>query len=247
MIPKVIHYCWFGGNPLPESVKKCIESWKKYCPEYEIIEWNDSNYDVAKNDYLRKMYSQRKYAFVSDFARLDIIYHYGGIYLDTDVELIKNLDSLLFQECYMGCELPGEVNTGLGFGAQKGHEFLLENLSAYLNEEADGKTCVEVTTALLKKRGLNANQEIQEIESVIVYPSEYFCPLNMGTNKLLITDATYSIHHYDSSWYGSGVRATIKKRLIPFKVMLKRKVNNIFGDGVYEQMKSTAKKLFKHA
>ena len=128
MIPKIIHYCWFGGNELPESVRKCIESWKKYCPDFVIKEWNESNYDVTKLPFMKDAYEAKKYAFVSDYARLDIIYQHGGIYLDTDVELIKPLDDrLLDTTCFMGMETPGTVATGLGFGAIKGHSFIKQN------------------------------------------------------------------------------------------------------------------------
>ena len=120
MIPKVIHYCWFGHNPLPERYKEWIKSWKRYCPDYEIVEWNESNYDVTKHPYMRAAYDAKKWGFVSDYARLDIIYENGGIYLDTDVELVKNLDELLYQEGFAGVDSSGRLSTGLGFGARKG-------------------------------------------------------------------------------------------------------------------------------
>ena len=104
MIPKKIHYCWVGGNSKPPLVKKCIQSWKKYCPDYEIIEWNESNYDISKNIYMKQAYEAKKWAFVTDYMRLDIIYEHGGIYLDTDVELIKNIDDLLSNEAFAGIE-----------------------------------------------------------------------------------------------------------------------------------------------
>ena len=110
-IPKKIHYCWFGRNPLPESAKKCIESWKKYCPEYEIIEWNEDNFDLTENRYAREAYEQKKWAFVSDYARLKIVYEQGGIYMDVDVELIKPLDELTELDGYMGFEK--EIRCGL--------------------------------------------------------------------------------------------------------------------------------------
>ena len=113
MIPKKIHYCWFGGNPLPETVQRCINSWRKFCPDYEIIEWNESNYNIHKIPFIAEAYDAKKYAFVSDYARLDIIYNEGGIYLDTDVELIRSLDTLLSNNSFMGMEFAGQVATGL--------------------------------------------------------------------------------------------------------------------------------------
>ena len=133
-IPKKIHYCWFGRNPLPESAKKCIESWKKYCPAYEIIEWNEDNFDLTENRYAREAYEQKKWAFVSDYARLKIVYEQGGIYMDVDVELIKPLDELTELDGYMGFEkeIDGQmwIATGLGFGARAGHPIVGDTLYA---------------------------------------------------------------------------------------------------------------------
>ena len=238
MIPKKIHYCWFGKSPLPLSVRQCIESWKRYCPEYEIIEWNESNYDVRKNDYL-----QKKYAFVSDFARLDIVYSNGGIYLDTDVELIKALDDLLNEKCFMGCELLGEVNTGLGFGAEKGFPFLLENMDVYLKDkEVFNRTCVEITTEIFQNKGIKKVNIIQQIEDVRIYPPEYFAPLNMITNQLRLTSQTYSIHHYDSSWYEGNVK--LRKILLPYKILLRKLVDAIFGEGTYTRLKKAFRRSY---
>ena len=121
MIPKVIHYCWFGGNELPELAMKCIDSWKKFCPDYEIKQWNEKNYDLDSSRYIKEAYKNKKWAFVSDYARLDIIYNNGGIYLDTDVELIGKLDEFLDEKCFLAAEREEYVNTGLGFGAEKGN------------------------------------------------------------------------------------------------------------------------------
>ncbi|TNU75055.1 glycosyltransferase family 32 protein, partial [Lactococcus cremoris] len=133
MIPKVIHYCWFGGQPLPESALKCIESWRRFCPDYEIKQWSEKNYDVNKIQYIKEAYQEKKFAFVTDVARLDIIWNEGGIYLDTDVELIKSLDELLYNSLYLGMERAGRVNTGLGFGAEVNHPIVRANLELYTN------------------------------------------------------------------------------------------------------------------
>ncbi|HFI0315167.1 TPA: glycosyltransferase family 32 protein [Streptococcus suis] len=244
MIPKKIHYCWFGGNPLPESVKKCKESWKKFCPDYEIIEWNESNYNVHKMPFISDAYTAKKYAFVSDYARLDIIYNEGGIYLDTDVELIRPLDALLSHSAFMGMELIGEVNTGLGFGAEKYHRFIGENRDVYLKETFNTSnlvTCVELTTNLLVTKGLEKNNSIQIIDGVTIYPMEYFCPYNMETRKTSLTENTYSIHHYDATWYGSGLKAIVRKKLLPIKIYFKKILNTIFGEGSYQKVKEFLK------
>ena len=248
MIPKKIHYCWFGGNPLPNSVKKCIESWKKYCPEFEIIEWNESNYDINKIAYISQAYREKKYAFVSDYARLDIIFEEGGIYLDTDVELLKSLDTLLDKDCFLACELDGEVATGLGFGAVKYFPFLKENMQIYEkrnfveNNKYDETTCVEHTTNLLKLKGLKSTDKIQEIERMYIYPPEYFCPYSLITGKITITNNTYSIHHYDSTWYGQGIKSKFKKKLLPLKVRFKLSLDNLFGQGTYSRLKDWLRK-----
>lgn len=240
MIPKKIHYCWFGGNPLPDSVKNCINSWKKFCPNYEIIEWNESNYDVHKIPYISEAYKNKKYAFVSDYARLDIIYNEGGFYLDTDVELIKSLDNLSSEHCFMGMEEPGRVATGLGFGAEKGHPFVKMNMIEYEDKLFNTKaleTCVDVTTNLLLSQGLMQENLYQKINDISIYPSEFFCPFSMKTQKMEITKKTYSIHHYDSTWYGNGVSGKIKRKLLPFKIKCRLFVDKYLGDGTYDRVK----------
>lgn len=230
-IPKTINYCWFGGKPLPEEVKKCIESWKKYCPDYEIVEWNEKNYDIYKNFYTETAYKNKQWAFLTDYVRLDVIYSKGGVYLDTDVELLKPLDPLLNNTCYVGMEQPGLVNTGLGFGAIQNHPFVLANKKYYENKQnfldKNGKfkkiICVKITTGLLKERGLEGKNQIQKVEDVVVYPVDYFCPKKMGTNKVTITENTVSIHHYDASWKSnSRVVRKIGYYMIPVKQFIKR-------------------------
>lgn len=230
MIPKKIHYCWFGGKELPKDIKKNINSWKKYCPDYEIIEWNEKNYDVSKNEYVKLTYNNKKFAFLSDYVRLDVIYNEGGIYLDTDVELIKNLDDILDCEGYIGMEEIGTVNTGQGFGAVKNHPFIKENKLYYENNnfiDSNGKfkkvICVKITTDILIKHGLLKENKIQEVANMKVFPVEYFCPLKLGTNKLTITKNTYSIHHFASSWKSNNIFfRKIGYYLIPIKKIIKK-------------------------
>ncbi|MFZ2647445.1 MAG: glycosyltransferase [Lactococcus chungangensis] len=236
MIPKVIHYCWFGGNPLPESAIKCIESWKKFCPDYEIKQWSEENYDINKIQYVKEAYQEKKYAFVTDVARLDIIYHEGGIYLDTDVEIIKSLDQLLDNSLYLGMETTGRVNTGLGFGAEPKHKFVKDNLNLYADIPfVSNITCVTYTTNMLKRYGLRNRNELQQLETILVLPTEYLCPLILETNRLKITENTYSIHHYDMSWKDK------KDRLIRFKIMLRRWL----GDFLYDKMKQLRNKNYE--
>ena len=227
MIPKIIHYCWFGDNPLSELNVKCIESWRKYLPDYEIKEWNENNFDVNIIPYTKEAYQKKQYAFVSDYARFWIIYHYGGVYFDVDVEIIKPLDDIIAQGAFMGCEHwnPTKgVATGLGFGAGPHLELFSEILLNYSTIPFNSrfghhtKTVVEYTTEILCRYGLKEKYAIQEIAGITIYPQEYFCPLYEGSK---ITENTVSIHHFDGSWLDSYGKAKKKlKRIIPTKLLL---------------------------
>lgn len=208
-IPKQISYCWFGHNPLPKKVEKCIESWKKYCPDYEIIRWDESNYDVTKNQYIREAYEAKKWAFVSDYARLDIIYQNGGFYLDTDVELIKSLDKLVNETCVLSIDSEKNmVNTGLGFGAIPRSHIVDELRSAYDNisfVKKDGtlnlKSCLFYTTEYLETLGYKLIPETQRIGEILILAPEYFCPMSFTDGTLNITEDTIGIHWYEMSWF----------------------------------------------
>ena len=223
MIPKIIHYCWFGGNPLPESAKKCIASWKKYFPDYKIMEWNESNFDIHVSAYVEEAYKEKKWAFVSDYARFWIIYRYGGLYFDTDVEVIRPFDEILASGPFMGCEYLLDsnfrvgVNPGLGLGAEAGMSFYKELLDFYKNihflndnGEQNKNTIVDYTSLLLGKHGWVPDNSIQNVAGITIYPSEYFCPLDYMTGKLTITKHTFSIHHYTASWLNSTEELIIK-------------------------------------
>lgn len=224
MIPKVIHYCWFGGNQLPKSAVKCINSWRKFFPDYEIKEWNETNFDVNIIPYTSEAYRLKKYAFVSDYARLWILYRYGGVYFDTDVEVIKGFDDILTVGPFMGCENPATkgttstqsciapgfalgVNPGLGLGAHPGLGLYKELIDFYenfhfLDDQGNivKHTIVSVVTDLLCKKGLKNTSEIQFVGGVYIYPDDYFCPYSQITGKLTLTNNSHSIHLYDGSW-----------------------------------------------
>lgn len=217
MIPKTIHYCWFGGNPLSEISLRCIESWKKYCPECEIHEWNESNFDLDCCDYVKEAYSQKKWAFVSDYARFSILYQYGGIYFDTDVELIRPIDDILSLGPYMGCEKnsvslmhdsKNVVNPGLGLAATPGLELYKEILDEYekrhfIKEDRtqDKTTVVSIVTNILKQHGYKSSYSIQYIKGISIYPPDYFSPMDYATGIINIAKETRSIHHYTASWH----------------------------------------------
>lgn len=235
IIPKVIHYCWFGGNEKDSLTKNCIASWKKYCPDFEIMEWNESNYNFSSNKYAKEAYEQRKWAFVTDYVRLDVIYQYGGIYFDCDVELIKRIDGLLKYNAFFGFEETANINTGSGFGAKKGYYVIQELLNDYKdipfvqeNGELDVTPCPVRNTITLEKIGLIRNNELQIIDNSIFLPTVYLCPIDFITGKCNITDQTLSIHHYNGSWLNEKDK---NKRTL-YKLFVK-----IFGERISRMVK----------
>ena len=231
-IPKIIHYCWVGGDPKPQSVLYCIESWKRCCPDYEIREWNETNYDFSKNKYMRQAYEAKKWGFVPDYARLDIVYEHGGIYLDTDVEMVRSFDKLLEHESFFGFEDTGDgeyfVACGLGFGAAK-HNPLLKELRDYydsvsfLNQDGtlDLTPAPRHNTPIFAQYGIRMDNKLQEKDGNMFYPAEYFCPKIFKTGKLNQTKNTYSIHHFSASWMDDAIRQDIAHS---------QSVRNRFGD-----------------
>ncbi|MDE6497712.1 MAG: glycosyl transferase [Muribaculaceae bacterium] len=205
-IPHVIHYCWFGGSPLPPDAERCIASWRRFFPGWEIKRWDESNYDVRAVPYSAQAYDRRKFAFVSDYARFDILYHEGGVYLDTDVEVIRPFDDIVAHGAFMGME-GTLVNPGLGTGSTPGHPFYAKMLREYAGmpfTDANGHqlpgTVVKHTTDVLTRYGYVQDGRRQVVEGITIYPPEYFCPLDDLTGRLNITDETRSIHHYAKSW-----------------------------------------------
>lgn len=221
MIPQIIHYCWFGNKEKPKLVKKCIKSWKKFLPDYEIKEWNEDNFDVNIIPYVKEAYEAKKYAFVSDYARFWILYHYGGLYFDTDVEIIRPMSHIIERGAFMGCEnevigaredndncddIP-QVAPGLGLGCNIALGIYKEILDYYqtlhfINEDGSQNlhTVVEFTTNILIKHGLKSTNEIQLCADIYIYPKDYFCPISYTDMKLRKTENTVSIHHYAGSW-----------------------------------------------
>ena len=233
MIPNVIHYCWFGRNPLPDSARKCIASWRKFFPGYEIKEWNEDNFDVDAIQYTHDAYIAKKYAFVSDYARFWILYKFGGLYFDTDVEIIKSFDSIIAKGPFIGVENDGiargrafSINPGLGMGAVSGMEVyrcILEKFHQMEFYSEDGTynafTMVPMVTDLYVALGFRNKGEVECIAETCIYPQEYFNPFDDLTGKLVITPNTYSIHWYSKTWCGVS----------PQRVWMSRLMHRIFG------------------
>ena len=223
MIPKRIHYCWFGRAEKPKLATKCIDSWKKYCPDYEIIEWNEDNFDINLNAYTKMCYEQKKYAFLSDYVRLLVVFKHGGIYFDTDVEVVKSFDDLLLHKAFFGFETTDFVNTGQGFGAESSDE-IVEQLITKYDLVLDGLHgvigCPVLNTKALVEYGFTMDGVFQQKNDVVVLPKDYFNPFDDNTGVLKITDNTYSIHWYGKSWMD---------RKVIFRNKVSRIVHRIFN------------------
>ncbi|MBR6951287.1 MAG: glycosyl transferase [Oscillospiraceae bacterium] len=253
MIPKIIHYCWFGRKPLPKTAEKCIASWRRFLPDYEIREWNEDNYDVSKLPYLRQAYAEKKYAYVSDYVRYDVLYQYGGLYFDTDVEIIKGLDDIISEGPFFACEIDGRlsdgksapsladqaydsfairVSPGLVMGSEPHNPFYKEFLDLYQNlnfVKEDGSynliAVVRNTTTLLVSHGLKDLNCIQHVSKFTIYPKEYFNPYDSLTGIIKLTEHTRAIHRYSLSWLPPAERFKVKgKRWI-------RRIVTLFKEG----------------
>ncbi len=228
-IPKKIHYCWFGNEPLPKQFEKNIETWKRFCPDYEIIKWNEENYDVKKCRYMYEAYKKKKWGFVPDYARLDIINENGGIYLDTDVEVLRPLDELLGYELFCGFENKEYVAFGLGFGGSKNNKILVEMMQQYERESfinKDGtlnqKASPVYQTEILQQHGLICDGSFQIIDNCVVFPMEYFAPVNaFGLGQP--TSKSFSIHQYAATWFDSEMKLK-KERMVESILYVKKRM-----------------------
>lgn len=230
MIPKIIHYIWLGGNPLPEMVIKCMESWKRFCPDYEIKRWDESNLDIDFCKYCRDAYNAKKYAFASDALRFKVIKENGGIYLDVDVELLRPLDDFLYEKCFMGYEMGEEltINPGLILGSEKDGVVVSEISEKYKTQtfyEENGKinyetVCTKTVNYLNGKYGIAIDGDTVHYEDFSLYSVDNFCPINSSTKRLeYLTPNTYSKHLYLASWVP---KPNIFKRIeIKFKSFVK--------------------------
>lgn len=237
MIPKKIHYCWFGRNPEPPLIEKCIASWRKFLPDYEIIRWDEDNYDVEKIPFTKQAYIDRKYAFVSDYARFDILSSEGGIYMDTDVELIKTLDNFLHHEVFTGFEKKDLVAPGLIIGAVP-HAAPVQFMKCYYEQKTafspnDVETVVTVMTRYYVERGLRLDDTLQQVEETTIYPTEFFAPLDFQSSRLLVTERTVSIHHYAASWLSASEK--IKVKAFQF-------FTNLLGEQKFSKLREKLKK-----
>lgn len=242
MIPKRIHYCWFGGNAKSELILKCLNSWKEYAPDYEIIEWNESNFKISKYKYMKEAFENRRYAFVSDVARFDILHEYGGIYLDTDVELIKPISEFLQHDMFMGYDQRGLIASGLIFGSVKGHNILAKILEYYSshhfimkNGRENLTTVVTIVSDTLTELGFELNGQKIEKEGVVLYPKTFFDPYDYEHQKMMITEDTHAIHYYSGSW-----KSDAERRIYKIGLGLKK----VFGETNYNKIVKVKHKIW---
>lgn len=258
MIPKIIHYCWFGGNPLPKLAKKCIKSWKKYCKGYEIRRWDETNFDITSAPlYVQQAYEAKKWAFVTDYVRLYAMTTYGGIYMDTDVEVVAKLDKFLHHQAFSGFEDEVHIPTGI-MACEKDFPLFREFLQYYdtasfIKEDGSLNTTTNVIimTDICLKYGLVRNGQLQEVEGFALYPPEVFCPLNYKNGKLKRTKDTATIHWFNGSWlppeakaYHAKTKKELRKaerrefwRYLPNRILLA-----LLGEKRYNKLKDKLQK-----
>lgn len=234
-IPKIIHYCWFGRNPEPELMKQCIESWKKHLPDYKLMLWDEDSFDVSSNKFTHEAYAAKKWAFVSDYVRFYALKHFGGIYMDTDIEVLRRLDPLLSHDAFGGYENEFFISTGI-LGAKKGHPWT-EHILAYYKDRpfmrVDGSLDTvpnpTIVTQISKRHfGFEERKGMQTLkDGVVVYPQEYFCPKSYYDNSIELTENTYTIHHFSGSWHSGFDRA---------KLAVHRWFIRIFGKKLHEKL-----------
>lgn len=231
MIPETIHYCWFGRKPKPKLAQRCIASWRKYCPDYEIIEWNEDNFDVTRNGYTRMCYEQKKYAFLSDYVRLLVVKERGGIYFDTDVELIRPIGALLENEAFFCFETAEYVATGLGFGSVAHGEAISLMLAEYdflLDGTQGTRGCPRLNTSALVKRGLLQNGAVQQVAGALILPVDYMNPFEPATGILHKTENTISVHWYSAAWLSPWRR---------LRTRMMRPLHRVFGVDAFKRFR----------
>ena len=253
MIPKTIHYCWFGRNELPPLAKKCIKSWKKYCKGYKIVRWDESNFDISSAPlYVRQAYEAKKWAFVTDYVRLWAMTKYGGIYMDTDVEVVKPLDQFLKHQAFSGFE--DEINIPTGIMACEKNFVLFQKLlhfyddAVFIKEDGsiDTTNNVEIITDICIEKGLKRNNTFQEIEGFALYPNDFFCPKSYVDGIIRKTENTHTIHHFNASWLSKDSQEKKKERWRRKQKRAKQKARRakakntfikVFGEKTYNKLR----------
>lgn len=244
-IPRILHYCWFGRGEMPHLATHCIATWKKHLSDYTFTLWNEDNFDIAAFPYVREAYAAKKFAFVTDYVRLHVLYTVGGVYMDTDVELVKCLDRFLDHPVFSGFESARDVQTGL-WASEPGHEIIKDLLDAYRerhfllkNGSMDLTSNVVTTTTLLASRGLVRNNTYQSVCGFHIYPHEYFCAKCRLTGDITITENTHAIHHFAGSWWVPSLSGRL------FKFVFAKPISTLLGKRAYVHAVEFAKDVRK--
>ncbi len=225
MIPKIIHYCWFGRGPMPELANKCIASWKKYLPEYELRLWNEDTFDLESHPFTKEAYEARKFAFITDYVRLWALYNYGGIYMDTDVEVLGPLDEFLIHPAFSGFEDETHIPTGI-MASEKNGVWAGEQLVYYDGRHfrlpdgtLDTTTNVVIMCQNMSAEGFVLKNSRQNFRGIIeIYPKDYFCPKSYVTGKIQLTANTRTIHHFAGSWHTPWQKFKMKIKPVLSKI-----------------------------
>lgn len=239
MTPKIIHYCWFGKKQKDKMVKKCIATWRKFFPDYKIIEWNEEKIDMNINLYVKEAYEKKKWAFVSDYVRLFALYKYGGIYLDTDVEVLKPFDALLLKSSFVGFESKGVITSWL-IGATPKNEIIKEFMDCYekkhfvVNGHMDLTPNTVSLSEICKRHGMIEENRIQDLGEMVIYPIDYFCGKSIVDGRIRITENTYTIHYFDGGWQSPTDRMFKKIKYSIFKII---------GESAYPYIRKVYRKL----
>lgn len=239
-IPRIVHYCWFGRGTKSSKIVRCMRSWKRVLPDYQFVEWNEDNFPVEAFEYAKQAYALRKFAFVSDVARLHALYEVGGIYLDTDVEVIRPLDRFLSHEAFGGFEDGIHLQSGT-MGAAKGHPWIKELLEEYTGRSfllSDGTADTTTNTARMTAKGVQQGLQLdgryQMLDNgVVYYPRTYFSPYDYINGGNYITDESYTIHHFAQSWLPAHVR---------MRGSMKRLAGRYLGPGFVSKMRMMMKR-----
>lgn len=255
-IPKIIHYCWFGSKEIPEMEQECIKSWKEKLPEYKIMFWNEETFDINKVKYVKEAYESKKYAFVSDYVRMYALYTYGGVYFDTDVEVIGDISKFLDNEAFVGFENKTMVGTGI-IGAKKESEIFKEMLEYYNNHSfidefgnLDTTTNVQILTKMLEKDGFIPENKEQKLDRIHIYERDIFCPKKLDNDKFNVSDRTVTIHHFSGSWLTEkekkrGTNKIWRNVCRPILKKLRKMLNKILGENKTKKIENRIRRKLR--
>lgn len=255
-IPRIIHYCWFGPKKIPEMEQMCIASWKKKLPDYKIMFWNEQNFDVNSVSYVREAYEKEKYAFVSDYVRMYALYNYGGVYFDTDVEVLKPLDNFLNDTAFIGFENKTMIGTGI-IGAER-HSEIFEKMLDYYNKHnfiddngnIDTTTNVQIISRLLKDQAFEPHNSEQQLPKIHIYERDVFCPKKMDDGTFAVTERSVTIHRFAGSWLTErekkrGTNLFWRNVMRPILKRTRTAVTCILGDQAAKKMEASLRKILR--